>query len=601
MRASASLYGAMLLGLGLMTPRDGLALAVSAPRAISNLSSIDNDVLQAGGTASLASVACGDNGTWIAAWWDEGLPVVQGKGVHDVLFARSTDGGASWSGPDYIDPAAGTIDNYDPSVATNGAEGWLFTASRFIPVEGVFLFRSIDDGGTWSSPVQLSDAVDFTSLSGTSMSTDRNGVWVVAWTQQLPGSDSEVYFVRSIDDGASWSAPAPLNEDAATDPYNDYDVELATDRSGNWVATWTRGSSVVSARSSDNGQTWSPYAYLGPGFYGSSLATDREGNWVVAWSNANGAYFSRSQDNGSTWTAPSLIVSTEQNAGTLSLAVDSIVYLEQGRWTVAMGNYGYNFGGTIGKEEDILVADSFDGGQSWDPPSLLNVNGRKDAATASDANAAIAVDGLGRTVAVWESLGDLDGVMGTDGEIVFAVSDAVCPPTPRTGCASAGAQSSHLSIRDGVGGKDRMKWRWRGGDAVASPDLGDPTSTSSYALCVYASVGGSLHPVMQGTADAGSTCSGMNCWSANSAGYAYRDSQLTRGAIKDLSVSEGDAGRASMRVSLAGPSTGPAYLPVSMTSAVVAQLVNLETSACWTASFSAASANDTSRFSATSD
>ncbi|HXC52440.1 MAG TPA: hypothetical protein VN634_16275 [Candidatus Limnocylindrales bacterium] len=57
-------------------------------------------------------------------------------------------------------------------------------------------------------------------------------------------------------------------------------------------------------------------------------------------------------------------------------------------------------------------------------------------------------------------------------------------------------------------------------DVVAS---GDPTSSTSYTMCIYSYVDGISRPVMSATIPAGGSCDGENCWTPRGAGYVYKD------------------------------------------------------------------------------
>ncbi|MEE8170862.1 MAG: hypothetical protein V3T70_09965, partial [Phycisphaerae bacterium] len=49
------------------------------------------------------------------------------------------------------------------------------------------------------------------------------------------GTDSDLLTARSTDNGASWTAPAVLNSNAAADSGDDFTPQVATDGLGNWV------------------------------------------------------------------------------------------------------------------------------------------------------------------------------------------------------------------------------------------------------------------------------------------------------------------------------------------------------------------------------
>ena len=74
------------------------------------------------------------------------------------------------------------------------------------------------------------------------MTTDNGGNWVAVWssTEALGwiGTDTDILVARSTDNGATWTAPAALNTNAAIDSGGDRFSQLATDRAGHWVVVW---------------------------------------------------------------------------------------------------------------------------------------------------------------------------------------------------------------------------------------------------------------------------------------------------------------------------------------------------------------------------
>ena len=75
------------------------------------------------------------------------------------------------------------------------------------------------------------------------VTTDGLGNWVAVWPSTVnlgdtAGTDDDIFVSRSTDNGATWSAPATLNNNADTDLGYDWFPQLTTDSSGNWVAVW---------------------------------------------------------------------------------------------------------------------------------------------------------------------------------------------------------------------------------------------------------------------------------------------------------------------------------------------------------------------------
>lgn len=278
----------------------------------------------------------------------------------------------------------------------------------------------------------------------TAAATDGAGVWVAVWESVSDvlstGTDSDLLFARSTDDGSTWSATAALNTNATTDTRDDKSVGVATDGSGNWVVTWNSSENIggigidediLMSISGDNGQTWSAPAALNSNATtdtgadrGPEVATDGLGNWVCAWYSTenfggagtdNDVFVSRSADNGATWSPVALLNSTattdSENDLFPALATDGA-----GVW-LCNWNSNEDFGGA-GTDNDVFVARSTDAGVTWSSPALLNTSGASD--TGNDGSGVVDF-GNGVWIATWFSNENMGGA-GTDNDIFFTRS-----------------------------------------------------------------------------------------------------------------------------------------------------------------------------------
>ncbi|MCC6849054.1 MAG: exo-alpha-sialidase [Deltaproteobacteria bacterium] len=225
-------------------------------------------------------------GTWIVVWDAN----ARAGGDRDVFAARSVDGGLTWSPPAPIAAGATTDRGSDqrPQLATDGDGRWVVVWASSDTLGGVkgndfdiLTARSTDGGATWSPPAALNgNAASDTGLDDRpQIVTDGAGTWVVAWVSDenlggALGTDLDVLTARSTDGGATWSAPAALNTNAAADAGEDGAPALATDGAGTWVAAWestdTLGGAlgddydVIMAHSIDGGAHWSAPRALDP-------------------------------------------------------------------------------------------------------------------------------------------------------------------------------------------------------------------------------------------------------------------------------------------------------------------------------------------------
>ncbi len=184
-----------------------------------------------------------------------------------------------------------------------------------------------------------------------------------------------------MNDGATWTPPALLNGNAASDSGIDIQADLETDGAGTWLAVWRSteplgGSGtdpdILVARSVDGGLSWSAPALLASNAATDSgadsvprAATDGAGNWVVVWSSDD------------------------------------------------------SLGGTLGTDEDILIVKSTDGAITWSAPAALDLAAATDAG--ADTRPQLVTDRLGTWVAAWNSTDSRGGTLGTDQDLLYAV------------------------------------------------------------------------------------------------------------------------------------------------------------------------------------
>jgi GH18 family chitinase len=150
---------------------------------------------------------------------------------------------------------------------------------------------------------------------------------------------------------------------------------------------------------------------------------------------------------------------------------------------------------------------------------------------------------------------------------------ANCPDSPPA-CDAPGR--SAISLR--TGDHPRLSWTFSKGTVARAPgDFGDPTATTTYALCLY----NDGQRVSQVKVAPGSG------WRSLSSGYAYK----AQDGIRRIVVKGGDAGRPRIIVSAVGAAvpaiTTPLPEPVSLTIALVPH----EAEACVAATFTAATRN----------
>jgi hypothetical protein len=350
-------------------------------------------------------------GNWVAIWYsdedifDPNLNAYIGAD-YDILVARSTDNGATWTDSVALNTNADSDsgDDYDPRVATDAEGHWLAVwgstedlDSTIGTDDDILVARSTDNGATWTPPSLLNTnaATDSGEDRYPQVTTDGGGHWVAVWYSAdslggTIGTDYDILVARSTDNGVTWGAPAALNTNAATDSGDDFHPQVATDSTGDWVTVW----------------------YSADDFFDPNLGANIGTDWDILMSG--------STDGGATWTHPAAL---NTNAA-MDSGLDKYpqVTIDRGLWVAVWSStenlLDPNLNDYIGEEYDILLSSSTDRGATWTEPAALNSNATTD--SGNDFDPQVTTDGAGNWVAVWSSNDDLGGTIATDRDILYA-------------------------------------------------------------------------------------------------------------------------------------------------------------------------------------
>jgi cysteine-rich repeat protein len=152
-----------------------------------------------------------------------------------------------------------------------------------------------------------------------------------------------------------------------------------------------------------------------------------------------------------------------------------------------------------------------------------------------------------------------------------------------TGCFVSA--TADLQVLDKSGqNRDRLKWKWTNGEALVTGDLGDPSATTVYELCVFDQSGGTPSLALS------STISPSSAWLLKPGkGWKYADRNAASGGVRQALLRVGPDGKTRVQLKARGTALGlpgPAELLTyfSQDPSVLVQLIN-SSGRCWTNEF----------------
>ena len=173
---------------------------------------------------------------------------------------------------------------------------------------------------------------------------------------------------------------------------------------------------------------------------------------------------------------------------------------------------------------------------------------------------------------------------------------STCALTIDDGLVLAETAGSSVQLREG--GDGSLKWKWRGAAPTTMDAFGDPTTSTSYTLCVVDESGATPSLIMTAEARAGGTCGGRPCWGRGGSGFTYKGNVDGPGRLGKLKLKAGPAG-AAILVKGKGSRLRLGQLPLRPPVRVV--LRKSEGSGTFGASFGGMQRNQVDQYKATSD
>jgi hypothetical protein len=142
-----------------------------------------------------------DRGNLYVTWQEINSGSEQG-----IRFAKSTDGGASWTRQTIVPGGSGI------TTLCTDANGVIYLVYGW---NSLYFMKSTNQGAAWSSPVFLNNVTYSTGYGDRApmpcLTTTPSGILFLAWTDNSSGN-WDVLYRRSTNGGTNWTSTATLND-----------------------------------------------------------------------------------------------------------------------------------------------------------------------------------------------------------------------------------------------------------------------------------------------------------------------------------------------------------------------------------------------------
>ncbi len=314
--------------------------------------------------------------------WEDDTP-----GNYNVYYKKSTDGGDSWTSAKRITWTVNSSSR--PAIAVDSLDTlhvvYEDTSSGNYEI---FYRRSTDGGDTWSTPKRLTWTAE--RSWDPAVAVDSSDVLHVFWADAIPGN-FEIYYRKSIDGGASWSANERLTW-TADDSFGPF---IALDPSGDLHIAWydyTPGpADIYYKNSTDGGTSWSitkRLTWTADNSFYPCLIAGASGHLYIVWEDDTPGnteiYFKSSGDGGATWSASKRLTWTEGDSWFPSLSIEYLSGDLHLIWSDATPGY-----------PELYYKGSADGGATWSASKRLTWN------SGTSETPVVSIDPSGNIHLVW--------------------------------------------------------------------------------------------------------------------------------------------------------------------------------------------------------
>jgi hypothetical protein len=382
------------------------------------------------------------------AWQD-----TRNDSLGDIFFARSTDAGQTWGSGIQVNDDGPGVEQCSPYLAARGSQVYLvWHDEREQSAGDVYFARSTNGGLSWSANSRVNSALSVAGWPSIAVGADTR--LHVSWAT----SKTVIYTNRSTDGGQSWGENVLVGgvNIGPSSTFSGYPAPgIAADGSGTIYLAWwdtrdgffdlgcycLRDMDVFASRSLDNGATWGTDIQItgedGVAGQGSPALAYRDGTLFTLWVDQRdhditdtpqpAIYFGRSVDGGQSWDPTNVQVSAQPVGVTpLHTLIASSVIAASTSGALYAGWASDHLDGA----GDVFFSSSRDGGDTWQAERRVNT----DIGGAAQGPPALVTDADGRVYMAWHDersgsqdlyfTASLTGTTYTSGALLSSVLDS---------------------------------------------------------------------------------------------------------------------------------------------------------------------------------
>jgi hypothetical protein len=233
----------------------------------------------------------------------------------DLMFRKSTDGGLSWGNKLTIYSGLDYGANY-PVIAASNGNVYVFYYRNTSSKSQIFMLSSNNDGQSFGNEIQITDAIQNAQIPQIAVSGD---TLVLAYEDRNSFSDYQIWVMKSIDGGQTWSAAQQIS---------------STTEGAHWCNIAMKGDQLFAFWNDQTGDTYDNLDL----------------------------FFSKSEDFGQNWSTPENLSNNQAyNARLKTKVVDNSIY------TIVSSKID-------GLQTDAMLYRSADLGENWEPAINLSNN-----------------------------------------------------------------------------------------------------------------------------------------------------------------------------------------------------------------------------------